>query len=93
MTMMVCAGINSPSIAEEDSRVCLLGIRILGTGADVGCIGKGRGGAEPGFKSTVCRGAWKKISWSKSDTQQTKDEVRENNAAWTAVCGGRPDPK
>lgn len=37
--------------------------------------------------NAVACGAFKPITWSRNDTDQTLLQVRQHNAAWVALCG------
>lgn len=45
-------------------------------------------GTEARIVSDTCRRAWRPISWSSRDTEQTQIEVRAGNAARKAYCRG-----
>lgn len=46
-----------------------------------GCVTMTGGGET----DVVCE-AWRPVTWSAADTDQTIREVRQNNAAWKAWC-------
>jgi hypothetical protein len=35
----------------------------------------------------VACASYKLVYWSKSDTPETVSQIKENNAAWKALCG------
>lgn len=54
-----------------------------------GCQTTGSGAIKPTAYCTV----FKPIYWSKQDTVETAKQVREHNAVWKEICGGKADGK
>jgi hypothetical protein len=67
-----------------ERRICLVDLQLLGTGAALLC-------AEPAEKAvvdTACT-AFEPVRYSRNDTEETRQAVREHNAAWDALCRGK----
>jgi hypothetical protein len=63
-------------------RVCLLDLQLLGTGMGILCDAP----AGAAVIDTACA-AFEPITYSlKDDSPKTRDQVREHNAAWDALC-------
>lgn len=86
--LVASATMTTTASAETKRRVCLLGLTIGGQSVEVGCIGPKQNAAQPSIKRYCGRGGDKPFQpfrWSKNDTQATKDQAREHNAAGRAV--------
>lgn len=61
--------------------ICLFEFYVAGTGGSMVCEQP----AQQRVVDTACQ-AFEPIRYSKTDTQETIQKVREHNAAWDALC-------
>jgi hypothetical protein len=78
-----------PTCATEaqERRICIVDLQLLGAGAGLLCTGE----EEPQPQvviDTACT-AFEPVRYSRNDTEETKQAVREHNAAWDALCKGK----
>jgi hypothetical protein len=64
----------------QERRVCVLDLQVLGTGAGILC-------EQPASAviDTSCQ-AYEPIRYSRTDTEETKRQIRAHNAAYDALC-------
>ena len=69
------------AIEAADRRICLLDFQVFGTGAGLICDEPD----DPAVIDTSCE-AFEPIRYSRTDTEETRRQIREHNAAWDALC-------
>ena len=62
-------------------RIGLIDFQLLGTGAGMLCDEP----ADPAVVDTSCQ-VFEPIHYSRTDTDETRQHIREHNAAWDALC-------
>lgn len=67
-----------------ERRICFIDLQLLGTGASLLCAEP----AEQAVVDTACT-AFEPVRYSRHDSEETKQAVREHNAAWDALCKGK----
>lgn len=71
------------AIEAAEKRICLIDFQLLGSGGGLLC---GRSeAADRVVVDTVCE-AFEPIRYSRTDTQETRRQIREHNAMWDALC-------
>jgi hypothetical protein len=69
------------AIKAADRRTCLFDFQLFGTGAGIFRDEP----ADPDVVDTSCQ-AFEPIRYSRTDTDETRQQIREHNAAWDALC-------
>jgi hypothetical protein len=79
--MILALMIPTGAIDATERRICFFEFQVLGTGAGVFCDEP----AGPDVVDTSCQ-AFEPIRYSRTDTDETRQQIREHNAAWDVLC-------
>jgi hypothetical protein len=82
IALMLAIPAPTTASAGTDSRFCLLGLSVIGTGIELFCSKPRR----PAVIDTACQG-FAPLRWSRRDTPQTIAQAKAHNAAWLELCG------
>jgi hypothetical protein len=77
LTLMIPTG----GIDAAERRICFFDFQLFGTGAGVFCNEP----ANPAVVDTSCQ-VFEPIRYSRTDTDETRQQIREHNAVWDVLC-------